>query len=194
MRWLVVIAFVACSEPAPPPESEPEPTVEEAPPEPVAPEFAAIPSASLGQAQVAVPTPAGGTIEFPMHALDAGFGRDDSLVLIELKPEDGSDAPSIQLTYHGSDLETGTQSVFMSRSEDVFTVAIGRSQLRPSGGEINITAVDDEHLAATVELEVRHPLDPRFVTLRARFDARRDAFYDASISHQRAIRQQLKRR
>lgn len=199
MRYLALALALACGgegtaetvenvnpEPAPSP-SEPEPPAS-------APTLDAIPAASLGRARVAEPFLEQG-FTYPMRNLEAGFGKDGNLVLIELKPE--TDGLSIQLTFHGP-AALGTQGYrvlpIAADESDVFTVALGRTNLRPGAGEVHVESVSDDAIVATLDLEVRHPMLPTPTQLRARIHARHDTYYDAAIRHEQAIREQLKRR
>lgn len=172
---------------------EPAPTPEpEAPATP--PTLEAIPAATAGHAQLAEPFLEQG-FTYPVRELDAGFGTDGNLVLMELKPS--TDGLSIQLTFHGeSALSAEGYRVLpvVAGEPNVFTVALGRTNLRAGAGEVHVESVTEDAIVATLDLEVRHPMMPTPTQLRARIHATHDTYYDAAIQHQRAIREQLKRR
>lgn len=192
----IALWTLACDEPAAPAAPTPAPQPEAAPlvrAEPP-PSLEAIAAPAAGRAVLAVPTLANGWT-YPPATLEAGFGKDAELWLIELKPTDDA-APSVQLTFHGGDLGPGTHRVLLERDgiTHVFTVALGRTQLRVIGGEIVLTAVDEAKVEGSLDLEVRHPLHASPTRLRGRFHATRDRYYDAALDHERAIREQLRRR
>lgn len=188
LRAATAVFLIACSEPPAPVEPEAPPVAE---PTPVAepPTIEALGAPSLGKATFALPTLGAGW-EFPVLEVAAGFGRDETMVLLQLGDEG---QPRLQLTWLG-ELDVGSHSVARDPAEGVFAGSFHDSPMRVQSGTIEVMALDDEHLAGTVDIEVRHPLSGDPTRLRARFDAARDRFHDASIAHQRAIRGRLKRR
>lgn len=196
---LLVLGVLACGgeEPAETIETvdpEPAPTAE---PAPVAspPALEAIPTASAGHAQLAEPFLERG-FTFPVRDLEAGFGTDGNLVMIELEPPT-VDGLSVQLTFHGERaLAAGGYRVLpvVAGEPNVFTIALGRTNLRPAHGELQVESVSEDAIVATLDVEVRHPMMPTPTQLRARIHATHDTYYDAAIRHEQAIRDQLKRR
>lgn len=198
MRWPYLLCLlVACG-------GEPEEVVETVDPEPTptpeparpasAPELSAISAPATGHANVAEPFLEQG-FSYPVRDLEAGFGKDGTMVMMELKPV--TDGMSIQLTFQ-SDQPLAAQGYrvlpIAAGEPEVFTVALGRTNLRPAAGELHVESVSDDAIVATLDLEVRHPMMPTPTQLRARINAVHDTYYDAAIQHQAAIREQLKRR
>ena len=196
--YLALLLVLSCGgeEPAETIETvEPEPAPTQEPARPASPPaLEAIPAASPGHAQLAEPFLEQG-FTFPVRELDAGFGKDGNLILLELKPE--NEALSVQLTFHGESalaVEGYRVLPVVAGEPNVFTVALGRTNLRPGHGELHVESVSDEAIVATLDLEVRHPMMPTPTQLRARIHATHDTYYDAAIRHQQAIREQLNRR
>ncbi len=197
LLWLALLAL-GCDDAVPPPAATPEPPPEAAPePAEPPPPLGVLDAPAAGQATIAVPTLASGWT-YPQATLEAGFGKNAELWLIELKPTGEADdaTPSIQLTFHGAELAPGTHRVMLERDglTHVFTVALGRTQLRVLGGEIVLTSVNDDRIEGSLDLEVQHPLHAHPTRLRGRLHATRDRYYDAALEHERRIREQLKRR
>ena len=188
VRAATALFLIACSEPPAPVEPEAPPAVE---PAPVAepPTLEALGAPSVGKAILALPTLGAGW-EFPVSEVAAGFGKDETMVLLQLGDEG---QPRLQLTWLGA-LAIGSHPVQRDPEDGVFAGSFHDSPMRVQSGTLEVTALDDEHLAGTVDIEVRHPLSGDPTRLRARFDAARDRFHDASIAHQRAIRGRLERR
>lgn len=190
---MLMLSVAGCEEP--PPEPAPEPTTEAAPeptPQAEPPHIGAIDAPEAGHAKVAVPTLNQG-FEFPVQTLEAGFGRDDTMVLVELKAE-GEGELSVQLTFHEGSPAEGTHPVDDAPGEGATTAALGGTQLRIQGGEITLDGLEDQRLRGSFDLEVKEPRSPEPTRLRGRFDAARHRYYDGVIEHQRAIRGQLRNR
>lgn len=196
MRWLplwLMLCVAGCDEPARPP-AEPEAPAPEPEPEPPAepPHIGAIDAPEGGQAKVAVPTLNQG-FEFPVQTLEAGFGRDETMVLVELKAEGEGDL-SVQLTFHEGSPELGAHPIDDTPGEGATTASLGGTQLQLLGGRVILDALEDQRLAGSFDLEVKEPRSPEPTRLRGRFDAARHRYYDGVIGHQRAIRDQLRKR
>jgi len=193
--WLplsLMLTFAGCDEPPPEPVTEEEPPPPEPEPQAEPPAIGAIDAPEAGQAKVAVPTLNQG-FEFPVETLEAGFGRDDTMVLVELKAEGQGDL-SVQLTFHEGSPATGDHPVADAPADGVTTAALGGTQLRLQGGTVTLDALEDQRLSGSFDLEVREPRSPEPTRLRGRFDAARHRYYDGVIEHQRAIRDQLRKR
>jgi len=192
--WLslsLMLSLAGCEEP-PEPVAEEEPEPEAAPEVVEPPAIGAIDAPGAGQGKVAVPTLNQG-FEFPVRTLEAGFGRDGAMVLVELKAE-GEDALSVQLTFHEGTPAIGDHTLADAPGDGATTAALGGTQMRIEGGTVTLDALEDQRLAGTFDLEVKEPRSPEPTRLRGRFDATRHPYYDGVIDHQRSIRDQLRNR
>ncbi len=193
LSFSLLLSTVGCEEPAPEPAPEAETEEAEPEPEPVEPPaIDAIDEPAEGEAKVAVPTLNEG-FEFPVRTLEAGFGRDDSMVLVELKAGDEGGL-SVQLTFHEGSPELGTHPLDAEPGEGATTAALGGTQLRVQDGAITLEAIEDQRLTGTFDLEVKEPRSPEPTRMRGRFDAKRHRYYDGVIEHQQTIREQLRNR
>lgn len=188
----LLLSAAGCEEPPPEPAAEAEPEPEPAP-EPVEPPaIGAIDAPGEGEAKVAVPTLNQG-FEFPVQTLEAGFGRDETMVLVELKAGDDGDL-SLQLTFHEGDPEMAAHTVDDVPGDGATTAALGGTQMRVQGGEVTLESLGDQQLTGTFDLEVKEPRSPEPTRMRGRFVAARHPYYDGVIGHQRTIRDQLRNR
>jgi len=155
------------------------------------PGIGAIDEPAAGEAKVAVPTLNQG-FEFPVQTLEAGFGRDDAMVLVELKAAGEGDL-SVQLTFHEGSPELGTHPLDDAPGDGATTAALGGTQLRVQDGVVTLDAIEDQRLVGAFDLEVKEPRSPEPTRMRGRFDAARHRYYDGVIDHQQAIRDQLRK-
>lgn len=184
----------ACDEPPPPaptPATSPTPPPVVAAPEP--PALAAFAASSTGEAAVATPP------EYATQTWRAYFGRDAERGLVVLAKDESETAPKVRLVLFGAPAAGAypvvTEAERGSRTQ-VVTVALDHQPtLRVLGGEVSVSTVTESELAGTVDLEVRDAMAPSQASrIRASFRAAHDRFYDAQLDHERAIREQLRRR
>lgn len=192
---LLIVLALACDEPAAPAEpSTPSATTPApAPVAPTPPELSALAATTSGEAVLAAPP------SYERETWRAFFGSDDARGLVVIAKDESETAPKVRLVVFGAP-RAGTYPVVIEAArgnrEGVVTVALDHQPtLRVLGGEVVIASVDDATLAGTIDLEVRDAMTPSQLSrVRASFQAQHDRFYDAQLDHERAIREQLKRR
>ncbi|MCA9614603.1 MAG: hypothetical protein R3B99_09640 [Polyangiales bacterium] len=194
--WALVSVFslsVACEEPTPvaPPVVEPTPEPVVAAPEP--PGLDTLAPGGEGQAAMVLPP------EYGREDWRAFFGSDDERGLVVIAKDESETAPKVRLVLFGEPT-VGTYPVVIEAARgnrtQVVTVALDHQPtLRVLGGEVVLSAVTENELRGTIELEVRDAMTPsRDSRVRGSFSAKHDRFYDAQLDHERAIREQLRRR
>ncbi|MCB9598901.1 MAG: hypothetical protein H6721_20920 [Sandaracinus sp.] len=190
----VLSSSIACEEPTPvaPPVLEPAPE----PPVVAAPEPPGLDTlAPGGEGQAAMVLPP----EYGREDWRASFGSDDERGLVVIAKDESETAPKVRLVLFGEPT-VGTYPVVIEAARgnrtQVVTVALDHQPtLRVLGGEVVLSAVTENELRGTVELEVRDAMTPsRDSRVRGSFSAQHDRFYDAQLDHERAIREQLRRR
>ena len=160
-------------------------------PEP--PALEALSATSPGEAVIALPP------DYIVAPWRASFGSDDDRALVVLSKGEGDSVPKVRLVVYGP-LAAGTYPVVIEGARGnrtgVLSVALDHQPtLRVLGGEAVLTSADAETLVGTLDLELRDAMAPsQNARLRASFQASHDRFYDAQLDHERAIREQLKRR
>jgi hypothetical protein len=191
---LLLLATLACDEPAATPApapAPPTPAPSVATPEP--PALEALSSTTRGEAVIALPP------DYVVAPWRASFGHDDDRGLVVLSKGEGDSVPKVRLVVYGP-LAAGTYPVVIEAARGsrtgVVSIALDHQPtLRVLGGEVVITRADPETLVGTLDLELRDAMTPSAnARLRASFQAAHDRFYDAQLDHERAIREQLKRR
>lgn len=194
---LVLPFVIACDEaptataPIAPPTTSPTPPP--TPPAPTAPELSALSATTAGDAVLAMPP------TYERETWRAFFGTDGERGLVVIAKDESDTAPKVRLVIHGAP-RAGTYPVVIEAArgnrEGVVTVALDHlPTLRVLGGEVVIASVDDATLAGTIDLELRDAMTPSEPAhLRVSFQAAHERFYDAQLDHERAIREQLKRR
>jgi hypothetical protein len=195
---VLVIGLVGCdSAPSPEPAVDPAPS---APQEPEVIAVDAIDAPAPGRANVAWPTWNGDRARFEhtVRSFPAGFAGDDTVQLIRVG-EEGREA--IVLSFYGSSLASGEQAALpaddsTARPASGFTVVVERSNagLRPRSGTVTITQVGESSVTGKFDIEVRSPTISVGTRVRGRFTAALNDWLSAQLEHQRAIRQQLRRR
>jgi hypothetical protein len=191
---LLIVLALACDEPAAAPAAPPTPSPATPAPAPVAPpELSALAATTSGEAVLAAPP------SYERETWRAFFGSDDARGLVVIAKDESETTPKVRLVLFGAP-RVGTYPVVLEAArrnrEGVVTVALDHQPtLRVLGGEVVIASVDDATLAGTIDLEVRDAMTPSQLSrVRASFQAQHDRFYDAQLDHERAIREQLKRR
>jgi hypothetical protein len=190
---LLIVLALACDEPAAPAAAPTPSPATPAPTTPTPPELSALAATTSGEAVVAAPP------SYEREAWRAFFGIDDARGLVVIAKDESETAPKVRLVIFGAP-RAGTYPVVIEAArgnrEGVVTVAFDHQPtLRVLGGEVVIASVDDATLAGTIDLEVRDAMTPSQLSrVRVSFQAQHDRFYDAQLDHERAIREQLKRR
>jgi len=175
-----------------PPETPPEP--ERTPP----PEVTELGGVDEGESRLAWPTWESPAYAFPREELEAGFGAGEGVVLLRLGPADvEGDEHAVQLVFRGA-LAPGEHEAKSERhaagEDGVFGTSLPGSDFLVRSGSVTVETTTDERLQGTLDLEVATMLNPEPTRIRARFDAKREPFYDAQLTHQRAIREQMRQR
>jgi len=213
-RWiagasLAVVGACAEEQPADPaPETSADEAVRDEPePPPEAPAVDALDEPSGGEASLALPRWSGEHRAFvhEVGGVPALYGRSD-LVSTVLLGE--SEAEGVVRTFYGSTLEPGesydvlpatdeTRSEHVGRDSGVWTAVVGHEEggdLRSVSGSVTIASVGEEHIAGTLEAPVQNRMLVVETPVRARFRAAPDDFMNAQLSHEQAVRHQLKHR
>ncbi len=202
-RWVLgaslmgasLVGGFGCEEPPPPPEPE-TPAVEERPAPTPPPELAELPTQAVGRGLVAFVDVGSNGFEFDATEVEAGFGaEDDRRLLVLSEPSTVQTQRKVRVV--SGPLAVGSYAVATGAQPGEGEVGIALDslgQLRVVGGTLEVTAVSDEAIEGTLDLQVRHLLGGSEPTqLRARFHANREPFYDGQLQQERIIRNRLKK-
>jgi len=178
-------------------------TAEPEPP-PEAPALDSLEEPAARSAQVAVPEWRQGRYEWEVEQLPAIFGTSETVTQLLL----GEDpAEGVMLTFYGAELGPGeyevlpatddTRAEHAGQDSGVFIVTVGKpgeNDMRSLSGTVTIERADQDVIVGSLEIEAKALVRRSAAAVRGRFHARHDSYMDALLSHEAAIREQLKRR